>query len=105
MIITVLFSAIGSTLACIVAGGRVTFAMGFDKVLPPIFGRTHPTYKTPVLATVIIGVIASIGVWLYTFGSSSVQDSFDTIVSFGLLFALYYSLTGIATAMYLRSSR
>ena len=48
---------------------------------------------------------AAIGVWLYTFGSSSVQDSFDTIVSFGLLFALYYSLTGIATAMYLRSSR
>ena len=57
----------------------------------------------PVLATVIIGVIAAAGVWLYTFGSSSVVDSFDTVVSVdGLLFTLYYALTGIATAVYYR---
>ena len=82
---------------------RVTFAMGSDGVLPRQFGKTDSRFKTPVLATVIIGVIASIGVWLYTFGSSSVQDSFTTVVSVdGLLFALYYGLTGIATAVYYR---
>ena len=61
MIVTVLFSAVGSTLACIVAGGRVTFAMGYDKVLPPVFGRTHPKYKTPV-AAMLAGAAIAFGV-------------------------------------------
>ena len=103
MILAVALSALGSTLASLVSGVRVTFAMGSDGVLPRQFGKTDSMFKTPVLATVIIGVIASIGVWLYTFGSSSVQDSFTTVVSVdGLLFALYYGLTGIATAVYYR---
>jgi amino acid transporter len=77
--------------------------MGSDRVLPHAFARTHPVFKTPILATIVIGVIAAIGVWLYTFGSSSVQSSFDTVVSVdGLLFALFYALTGIATAVYFR---
>jgi amino acid transporter len=103
MILAVALSALGSTLASLVSGVRVTFAMGSDGVLPRQFGKTDPRFRTPVLATVIIGVIASIGVWLYTFGSASVQDSFTTVVSVdGLLFALYYALTGIATAVYYR---
>jgi amino acid transporter len=103
MILAVALSALGSTLASLVSGVRVTFAMGSDGVLPRAFGKTDSRFKTPVLATVLIGVIASIGVWLYTFGSGSVQDSFTTVVSVdGLLFALYYALTGIATVVYYR---
>jgi amino acid transporter len=103
MILAVALSALGSTLASLVSGVRVSFAMGSDGVLPRVFGITSARWKTPVLATVVIGVIAAIGVWLYTFGSSSVVNSFITIVSVdGLLFALYYALTGIATAVYYR---
>jgi Amino acid permease len=103
MILAVALSALGSTLASLVSGVRVIFAMGSDGVLPRQFGKTDSRFKTPVLATVIIGAIPSIGVWLYTFGSSSVQDSSTTVVSVdGLLFALYYGLTGIATAVYYR---
>jgi amino acid transporter len=103
MILAVALSALGSTLASMVSGVRVTFSMGSDGVLPRQFARTHPVFKTPVLATIVIGVIAAIGVWLYTFGSSSVQNSFNTIVSVdGLLFAVFYALTGIATAVYYR---
>ena len=103
MILAVALSALGSTLASLVSGVRVTFSMGSDGVLPRQFGITNPRFKTPVLATIVIGVIASIGVWLYTFGSSSVTTSFTTVVSVdGLLFALYYALTGIATLVYYR---
>ena len=103
MILAVALSALGSTLASLVSGVRVAFSMGSDRVLPHAFARTHPVFKTPILATIVIGVIAGIGVWLYTFGSSSVQNSFDTVVSVdGLLFALFYALTGIATAVYFR---
>jgi amino acid transporter len=103
MILAVALSALGSTLASLVSGVRVTFAMAADRVLPHAFAKTQPRFKTPVLATIVIGVIAAIGVWLYTFGSSSVQNSFNTVVSVdGLLFALFYALTGIATAVYFR---
>jgi amino acid transporter len=102
MIITVLFSAVGSTLACIVAGGRVTFAMGFDKVLPSVFGRTHPVYKTPVAAMLAGAAIAFIWTWLYAVGSST-QSVFDAVVSsVGVLFALFYAATGFAVAVYYR---
>ena len=105
MIITVLFSAVGSTLACIVAGGRVTFAMGFDKVLPPVFGRTHPKYKTPVAAMLAGATIAFVFIWLYAIGSST-QSVFDSVVSsVGLLFALFYAATGFAVAVYYRRRR
>ena len=102
MILTVLLSAIGSTLACIVSGGRVAFAMGYDKVLPPIFGKTHPKYKTPVNAMLAGATIAFIWTWLYAVGSST-QSVFESLVSsVGLLFALFYAATGLAVAVYYR---
>jgi amino acid transporter len=47
--------------------------------------------------------MAVIGTWIYILGSSSVQSSFDTIVSVdGLLFALFYACTGITMVVYFR---
>jgi amino acid transporter len=103
MILAVALSAVGSTLASMVSGVRVTFSMGSDGVLPRAFAKTHPVHRTPSLATIVVAVIAAIGVWLYSFGSATVQTSFNTIVSVdGLLFALFYALTGIATTVYYR---
>jgi amino acid transporter len=103
MILAVGLSAIGSTLATLVSGVREAFAMGADGVLPRVLGRTHPRFKTPSLATLLIGALAVIGTWIYILGSSSVQTSFNTIVSVdGLLFALFYALTGITMIAYFR---
>jgi amino acid transporter len=103
MILAVALSAIGSTLATLVSGVREAFAMGADGVLPRALARTHPRFHTPSLATVIIGVLAVIGTWIYILGSSSVQNSFDTIVAVdGLLFALFYAFTGVTMVVYFR---
>jgi amino acid transporter len=103
MILAVGLSAIGSTLATLVSGVREAFAMGADGVLPRALARTHPKFKTPSLATIIIGVLAVIGTWIYILGSSSAQNSFDTIVSVdGLLFALFYAFTGITMVVHFR---
>jgi amino acid transporter len=103
MVLAVALSAIGSTLAGVVGLARVLFRMGADGVLPGALARTHPTSRTPALATVVIALLVGIGVWVYTLGSASVQDSFAAIVSVdGLLFALYYGMTGLATAVYYR---
>lgn len=103
MILAVLLSAVGSALASLVSAARITFAMGYDRVLPPVLARTSPRYLTPSVATVIMGVLAIAVTWLYSLGSSSVQDSFNTVVaSVGLLFALFYAATGFAVAVYYR---
>jgi amino acid transporter len=103
MILAVALSAVGSTLATLVSGVREAFAMGADGVLPRPLARTHPRFKTPSLATVIIGVLAVIGTWVYILGSSSVQNSFDTIVAVdGMLFALFYAFTGITMVVSFR---
>ncbi len=103
MILAVGLSAIGSTLATLVSGVREVFAMGADGVLPRALARSHPKFKTPSLATVVLGVLAVIGTWIYILGSSSVQNSFSTIVSVdGLLFALFYAFTGITVIVYFR---
>jgi basic amino acid/polyamine antiporter, APA family len=46
MILAVALSALGSTLASLVSGVRVTFAMAADHVLPHAFAKTHPRFKT-----------------------------------------------------------
>jgi APA family basic amino acid/polyamine antiporter len=36
---------------------RIIFAMGRDKLLPPIFNAVHPTFRTPFFSTVFFGVL------------------------------------------------
>ncbi len=45
--------------ACATAAARTLFAMGREGVLPAAFGRTHPTYKTPVNAIIAVAVLAT----------------------------------------------
>ena len=37
---------------------RIFFTMSRDGLLPPIFGRVHPKYRTPATSTIIVGTVA-----------------------------------------------
>jgi len=103
MVLAVALSAIGSALAGIVATARLVLAMGADGVLPAAVARTHPSLRTPVLGTIAVAAVVAIGVVLDALGSTTVQESFTAVVSVdGVLFALYYAMTGVATAVYHR---
>lgn len=103
IVLGVALSALGSTLACVVSAARMGLAMGSDGVFPRVMGRTSKRFKTPVAATIVVGVLAAAGSWVYPLGSSSVQTSFTRIVSVdGMLFGLFYAGTGIAVAVYYR---
>lgn len=103
MILAVLLSVVGATQTAMVSGARIAFAMGDDKVLPPVLGKTHPRHKTPYVATLIFAGLSLLVLWLYLLGSSSVQSSFDKVIgSVGLCFALFYAATGLAMAVYYR---
>ncbi len=103
VVLAVLLSAVGSTLGTVLSGARITFSMAASKVLPPVLARTHPRFQTPTIATLVTAAFAFVVIWPYTLGSSSVESSFNTVVSLdGLLFSLFYAATGIAVAVYYR---
>jgi amino acid transporter len=103
MIVAVLLSIVGATQTALVAGSRIAFAMGEDKVLPSALGRSHPRHRTPAVATVVFAVLTLAVTWVYTLSSVSVEGAFTNVVSsVGLMFALFYAATGIAMAVYYR---
>jgi amino acid transporter len=103
MIVAVLLSIVGATQTALVAGSRIAFAMGQDRVLPSALGTSHPRHRTPAVATVVFAVLTLAVTWVYTLSSSSVEGAFTNVVSsVGLMFALFYAATGIAMAVYYR---
>jgi amino acid transporter len=104
MIVAVLLSIVGATQTALVAGSRIAFAMGQDKVLPPVLGRSHKVYRTPAVATLVFAALTLIVTWVYTLSSASVEGAFANVVdSVGLMFALFYAATGIAMVVYYRN--
>jgi amino acid transporter len=103
MIAAVLLSIVGATQTALVAGSRIAFAMGQDRVLPPALGRPHRVHRTPALATVVFALLTLAVTWVYTLSSASVEGAFTNVVdSVGLMFALFYAATGLAMAVYYR---
>jgi len=89
--ITVFLALIGTTLACVNTGVRVTYAMGRDEEVPAHFGVLHGKNLTPHRAIWVLCVISAIigifGVVLYFCGGAAQTD--DTVK--GLPHNIWYS--------------
>ena len=44
----------------ILGQARIFFAMADDGVLPPLFARVHPLYRTPYVAVLVTGAVAAV---------------------------------------------
>jgi APA family basic amino acid/polyamine antiporter len=79
--ITVFLALIGTTLACMNTGARVTFAMGRDDEIAGNLGKLHGKNLTPHVAVWMLAIISMIigifGVALYFCGGAALTD--DTI--------------------------
>jgi len=76
--VTVFLALIGTTLACINTGARVTYAMGRDEEVPEHFGLLHGDNLTPhraiwTLAT-ISAVLGAFGALLFFGGAAAPDD-------------------------------
>jgi amino acid transporter len=56
--LTVFLALIGTTLACINTGARVTYAMGKDKEVGEFFGALHPKTNAPTKGIWILSIIS-----------------------------------------------
>jgi amino acid transporter len=57
---TVFLALIGTTLACLNTGARVTYAMGKDEEVPEHFGMLHGTNLTPHRSIAVLAVISAV---------------------------------------------
>jgi basic amino acid/polyamine antiporter, APA family len=68
---------------------RVAFAMARDRLLPPVFAKVHPRFRTPYVITIVVGVAAAL---LATFTSISVLAE---LVNVGTLAAFVLVSIGV----------
>ncbi len=95
-------SVIATTGTGIVLGARIVYGMASRNVLPPFLGNVSRRFGTPVWASILVGGSIIGLTWVYLL-FTSVQDAFTDVVDVtGLLFAIFYALTALATIAYYR---
>jgi APA family basic amino acid/polyamine antiporter len=61
---------------------RIFYVMSKDGLLPPVFAKMHPKFKTPYAATIIVGLLAMILAGLFPIGVLSKLVSLGTLLAF-----------------------
>jgi APA family basic amino acid/polyamine antiporter len=81
IIVVVLILLLGQT--------RVAFAMARDGLLPPVFAKVHPTFRTPYVMTATVGIFVALVACF--FGISELAE----LVNIGTLFAFMLVSIGV----------
>jgi len=66
---------------------RVFFSMARDGLLPPVFGKIHPKFQTPYIATIITGTVAALVAGLFPIGLLGELVSIGTLLAFVIVSA------------------
>lgn len=61
---------------------RIFMAMARDKLLPPIFAKLHPKYRTPMVPTILTGVVVGLTAMFVDIGSAAELTNIGTLAAF-----------------------
>jgi APA family basic amino acid/polyamine antiporter len=64
---------------------RIWFAMSRDRLLPDVFCKIHPKYRTPAVATWIAGFLVAIPSGLFDVGTFAEMSNIGTLFAFVLV--------------------
>lgn len=95
VILGIMASTFGSTNGMLLGGPRSIYAAGADRTFFPSFGKVHPTYHTPAMAIVTLGVWGSI---LTLSGSYEQITAYVVFGSWG-----FYALTAVSVIVLRRT--
>jgi amino acid transporter len=102
MALSLALSVIATTGTGIVLTARIVYGMASYRVLPEFLGNVSRRFSTPVAASIIVGLLIIALSWVYLL-TTSVQNAFNDVVAVtGLLFAIFYILTAVATIVFYR---
>lgn len=76
---------ISSILVFQLGQARVWFAMSRDRLLPDIFSRVHPRFRTPAFATWVAGILVAIPAGLFDVGTLAELSNIGTLFAFVLV--------------------
>ncbi len=102
--VLVALSCVGSAGAWLGAVARIPFVAGIDRYLPPIFGRMHPRWGSPVAALVTQAGIAAIFIFLGQ-GGTTVRGAYDVLVSSTVVITMVPFLFLFASALKFRDAQ
>lgn len=80
-----LVGMISSILVFQLGQARVWFAMSRDRLLPDIFSKVHPRYRTPAFATWVAGILVAIPAGLFDVGTLAELSNIGTLFAFVLV--------------------
>jgi APA family basic amino acid/polyamine antiporter len=83
--VAALFGLFSTMLVTLLAQTRIFFSMSRDGLLPPIFGRVHPRFRTPYLSTILTGTIIALVAGLTPIGVLGQLVSIGTLLAFVLV--------------------
>jgi len=85
VLIGALVGMISSILVFQLGQARVWFAMSRDRLLPDIFSKVHPRYRTPAFATWVAGILVAIPAGLFDVGTLAELSNIGTLFAFVLV--------------------
>ncbi len=74
-------------LVMLMAQPRIFYSMAHDGLLPKLFGKVHPTHRTPYIGTIIVGIIAAALAGLMPLGLLGDIVSMGTLLAFATVCA------------------
>jgi len=78
---------------------RILMAMARDGLLPPVFARVHPSFRTPHVSTILTGVLVAV-----VSAFASIDEMVD-LTNVGTLFAFVLVCIGIVVLRYREPDR
>src|SRR3984885_4381292 len=85
VLIGALVGMVSSILVFQLGQARVWFAMSRDRLLPDVFSRVHPRFRTPAFATWVAGILVAIPSGLFDVGSFAEMSNIGTLFAFVLV--------------------
>ncbi len=85
VLIGALLGMISSILVFQLGQARVWFAMSRDGLLPTVFSRIHPKFRTPAVATWVAGFVVGVPAGLLDIGTVSNLSNIGTLFAFVLV--------------------
>ncbi len=66
---------------------RIFYAMSMDGLLPPLFSKVHPKFRTPYVTTIATGVVAALLGGFFPIGALAEMVSIGTLLAFAIVCA------------------